>query len=272
MKKWILLAASLSLVAIAVKLYPVAQILLAEEPAEPIVVSNVNIMGKLKQTADKKKKLNYLVLGDSVARGIGSKHSQHGYSSLVVKGLGKERVPLRLINKGVVGQTSKKLYEAVRTPDVESHVKKADMISLTIGGNDLIKVALEQDNRLSVLSDFNSIQSNYQKNLAGILSHIRKMNPDAPILLTSLYNPISPDESYYNLSNKLLKKWNVGLKEVAYRYSMTHVVDVNTRLRAGKGTWLSDEIHPNDRGYRMIADGILHDIRFPSQTSAKAGK
>ncbi|SDW13259.1 Lysophospholipase L1 [Marininema mesophilum] len=267
MKKWILVALSLSLVMIAVKFYPLVQFLVAPIPAEPVLVSHTNIMERLKKTATEKEKLNYLVLGDSVARGYGSKASR-GYSSLVERELEKQKIPMKLENRGVVGQTSSKLYNYVKTPNIEQKLKNADLISLTIGGNDMVKVALENKNPLSIVSNFNSIQSQYKENLSGILTHIRKVNPKVPIVLTSLYNPVSSNKLYYGISNKLMKKWNVGIKQVAYQYSGIRVVDVNGRLQAGRGTWLSDRIHPNDHGYQVIATGIMNNILSEKRTVA----
>ncbi|MDR6225017.1 GDSL-type esterase/lipase family protein [Desmospora profundinema] len=274
MKKWIwIIGVSLSLVAIAftsIYLYPVAQLLLAEDEQEPLVVSNVNILSKLREVAGEKESLQYLVLGDSVARGLGSgKAVPHGYSSLVVKGLGEEeRIPLELSNQGVSGQTSERLLQSLEQTEIREQVADADLISLTIGGNDLLKEALRQNNPVRVLSNFEHIQQTYNSNLDQILKEIRTLNPDAPILLTSLYNPISPSEPYYGMSNKLLRQWNLGMKKTAYHYPLTHVVDVYDRLRTAQGEWLHDEIHPNEQGYRLIADGILEEIRNQAHSSA----
>lgn len=273
MKRWIWIV-SLSLVIVPVfKFYPVIQWMFAEPPTEPVMVSNENILSSLKEKAQGRTDLNYLVLGDSVARGFGSKKTgPHGYSSLVTKGLAQDEIPLKLINRGVVGQTSKQLVDYIKKPEIQQEIRKADLISLTIGGNDLLKVALQEKDPLSVLSGFDRIQSRYQRNLSGILKEIRALNGDAPILVTSLYNPVLPDQSYYPVSNRLLKNWNIGMKKAAYQYRLTHVVDVSDRLQAGKGNWLSDEIHPNDRGYKRMAEGILEEIRASRLTSATASQ
>lgn len=277
MKKWmVIISVSLSLVAIAfaaIHYYPVFQLMLIKEKQDPVVVPNVDILTRLQDDAAAKDSLQYLVLGDSVARGIGSDPSApHGYSSLVVKGLHEmERIPLKLSNQGVSGQTSQRLLSSLYRADIRKQVVQADLISLTIGGNDLLKEALQTNNPVSALSEFPTIQEQYYHNLDKILNEIRELNPNAPILLTSLYNPISPDEPYYGLSDKLLRQWNRGMKTIASHYRLTHVVDVAHRLRNTDGDWLSDEIHPNERGYRLIADGILEDIRSQPRSSASNG-
>lgn len=272
MKRWIWVAVSLSLIFPVVKFYPLLQRMFAESPPEPTMVTQENILNHLQEKAEEKAELNYLVLGDSVARGFGSEKSgSHGYSSLVAKGLAEDDIPLHLINRGVIGQTSKQLTGYIQTRNIRQEIREADLISLTIGGNDLLKAALQDHDPLRILTDFNRIQSGYKKNLAAILTEIRALNQEAPILITSLYNPVLPDEPFFKVSNRLLKSWNIGMKEVAYSCRLTHVVDVTDRLMAGKGNWLSDEIHPNDRGYRWMAEGILEEIRANRSVSASAG-
>src|SRR5699024_12383519 len=120
------------------QLYPV--IPLQDKPPEAIMVSKENIFAKLKQASQEQPHLNYLVLGDSVAQGFGSEKSGlHGYSSLVVKGLGKEEIPLDLINRGGVGQTSGKLRHYIQKEKVQQDIEQANLISLRIGGNELVK-------------------------------------------------------------------------------------------------------------------------------------
>ncbi|MGF7089189.1 lysophospholipase L1-like esterase [Kroppenstedtia sanguinis] len=271
MKRWIWAVVSLCLILSVIKFYPMLQWMFAGPPPEPVMMTQENILTQLREKAKEKAELNYLVLGDSVARGFGSEKSDsHGYSSLVAKELAKDQIPLQLINRGVIGQTSKQLTGYIQTPNIQQEIREADLISLTIGGNDLLKAALQDHDPLRILTDFDQIQSRYKKNLDTILTEIRAHNRKAPILITSLYNPVLPDEPYFKISNRLLKNWNIGMKEVAYSYRLTHVVDVTERLIAGKGNWLSDEIHPNDRGYRWMAEGILDEIRANRSVSASA--
>jgi lysophospholipase L1-like esterase len=267
MKKWIWIALGLSLFIAGIKAYPTISLLMANTPPEPVNLSQVNVLAELQEEAQKKGNLDYLILGDSVAMGQGSEKKQ-GYPALVAKQLKKEHIPLLLHNEGVSGRTSQQLLQALDAPTMQKKIRDAELISLTIGGNDLLKVALNEKDPVQAITEFGSIQKNYQRNLKETLSKVRSLNPDAPILLTSLYNPISPAEPYYDLSNTLLDKWNIGMKEVVYRFPSTLVIDVDEKLQAGKGHWLADAIHPNDRGYQRIADGILEGIREARSAAA----
>ena len=81
------------------------------------------------------------------------------------KELAEDDIPLQLINRGVIGQTSKQLTGYIRTPNIRQKIREADLISLTIGGNDLLKVALQNHDPFRILKDFDRIQSGYKKNL-----------------------------------------------------------------------------------------------------------
>ena len=135
------------------------------------------------------------------------------------------------------------------------------MISITIGGNDLLKVVLHHENPLDALKKFRHIQDRYRDNLHAILEQIRLHNPRAPILITSLYNPVEPEEPYFPIVQKLLKQWNAGMKEVVRTYPDASVIDVDRRLPPNDRNWLADEIHPNDWGYQLMAKGMLESIR-----------
>ena len=39
------------------------------------------------------------------------------------------------------------------------------------------------------------------------------------------------------------------------------MIDVDRRLLPDDRNWLADEIHPNDRGYQLMAEGMLEIIR-----------
>lgn len=266
MKKWIFIAVSLSLLL----LYSSdIRFMFVKKPVESDTVSQMNILSHLKDQAQRKDPLNYLVLGDSVARGFGSqKTGPHGYSSLVAKALKEEGIDLDLVNRGVVGQTSAKLLQSIQDSQIQTDIRNADLISLTIGGNDLLKVALEEEKPLHILFSFDEIQAKYEKNLSSIITTIRSLNRDAPILITSLYNPISPEKSYYRISNQMLKRWNSDMKRVADRNPFTYVVNVTDRLQGEEEQWLYDQIHPNDQGYRLMAGGILDEIRAKRTVSA----
>ncbi len=219
-----------------------------------------NILTKLKTVSVEKGKINYLILGDSVALGKGAEIGA-GYGLYVREELERERLHVELDNQGISGQTSAELRQMIQKPELEQRIRTADLITITIGGNDLLKSALDQENWWLALSEFTSIQAQYNENMGAILNHLRSLNDTAPILVTTLYNPISTEEIYYPLTEKLLRKWNAGMRKISSQFPEVTVIEVASLLQTAKEDWLADEIHPNEYGYRLIAKQIVEQIR-----------
>lgn len=223
-------------------------------------VQQRGLLHDLREIAAKDGRLDYLVLGDSVALGKGSA-KEEGYGYWVAEYLKDNGIDVHLDNRAVSGQTSDQLLRSLGDRDLLSQIERSDLISITIGGNDLLKVVLHHENPLDALKKFRHIQDRYRDNLHAILEQIRLHNPRAPILITSLYNPVEPEEPYFPIVQKLLKQWNAGMKEVVRTYPDASVIDVDRRLPPNDRNWLADEIHPNDWGYQLMAKGMLESIR-----------
>lgn len=255
-RRWILVGCSLLLLCL-VFLIPFNRFF-KEEGSSP---QAENILAHLRKVSEGNGRINFLIIGDSVALGKGAEKTGAGYGSYIVQELEQEQLNVTLDNQARSGQTSADLLKSLQRREMEKKIKNADLITITVGGNDLLKHALDRKNRLSVLTEFATIQAQYKENMATILERLRHLNQTAPILITALYNPISVEEPYYPLTEKLLEKWNAGLKEVAYGFSEAVVIEVTSHLHQAKENWLADEIHPNDQGYRLIAKGIMERIR-----------
>lgn len=227
--------------------------------AKPSGMEQKGFLQELRDIAAKDGKLDYLVLGDSVALGKGSA-KEEGYGYWVAEYLKGKGFDVRLDNRAVSGQTSDQLLDTLENGELLDHIRQSDLISITIGGNDLLKVVLHHGNPLEALRDFRNIQSRYLNNLQAILQKIRQINPRAPILITSLYNPVEPEEPYFPLVRKLLNQWNEGMREVVHTYPAATVIDVDRRLLPNERNWLADEIHPNDWGYQLMAKDMLESI------------
>ncbi|WP_230136457.1 GDSL-type esterase/lipase family protein, partial [Peribacillus frigoritolerans] len=80
-----------------------------------------------------------VAIGDSLTRGTGDETGK-GYVGLVIEDLKSEynRKPI-IHNLGINGQVSKELVQQVRQPEVKRQIQAADVILVTIGGNDLFQ-------------------------------------------------------------------------------------------------------------------------------------
>ena len=165
---------------------------------------------------------NYLALGDSISTGYGL--SQNGFVDQIT-----DKYGYNLTNKADNGETSQSLLDKLNSNSLKSDIEDADLITLTIGGNDLknafydflaekynasaqkdydgekIKKILMDDNDaeysaviMTAILNMSSFQSstqatnalsNFEENLNDIISYIERNNPDAWIIITTQYNP-----------------------------------------------------------------------------------
>lgn len=78
--------------------------------------------------------LTYLALGDSITTGYGLENAQtEGFASLLAENLGYD-----LINHAVNGNTTTGLITQLVNPAILADIKNADLITITIGGNDML--------------------------------------------------------------------------------------------------------------------------------------
>ena len=93
-----------------------------------VVAVIVIISGK-----DNKKTPCYIALGDSISTGFGLKDPEtEGFTSILAKN------SYELTNLAINGNTASGILEQLDTDDVKKSIKKADVITLTCGGNDLM--------------------------------------------------------------------------------------------------------------------------------------
>jgi lysophospholipase L1-like esterase len=226
-----------------------------------------SVLQTMKTKASHKGSLHYLALGDSVALGKGA---PRGYAVEVADRFKQHQLPVQLDNQGVSGQTSSQLWVALQKPEMRRKIRQADLITITIGGNDLLKVALKRSHPWEALSSFDDIRDGFVRHLNQILTLIRRENPTAIVLVTSLYNPVPPDALYFPLTEKLLDNWNTALVQTVSTQPGCIVVHIDDWLRPEHRDWLADQIHPNTRGHRLIATAILNAIGLDDTGSQMA--
>ncbi|MDP4103506.1 MAG: SGNH/GDSL hydrolase family protein [Bacillota bacterium] len=216
--------------------------------------AKLNPVQKTSQKKENKKTMNIVALGDSLTKGMGD-DSGKGYVGDIMDQL-KKRTPKQtsLLNLGINGQTSNQLREQVQQPEVMRQLKNADLILITIGGNDLFRGA-------EGLVDYNSenilaIENKYLDNLKNIFTQIRKENATANVFFVGIYNP------FINLStgketSKVVRHWNYDSAEVCADFPKIVFVPTFDLFELKVNDYLySDKFHPNSKGYRLIAERV----------------
>ncbi|WP_053367519.1 GDSL-type esterase/lipase family protein [Bacillus sp. FJAT-27245] len=208
-----------------------------------------------------KNSLYHLALGDSIIRGVGAGQDQnlvYQFSEELGR-LTQKEVDFR--NEGVSGMTSGELKQLVDSRKYDDEIKRADIITVNIGGNDVLRAAKKTDFQ-SAFKAFDSIQESFSKNLADIAARITEMNPKATIVFLELYNPINPDAAYYGMADTLLPKWNLNIYRTAKDIPTAIVVETSKVINGKNLQNLSpDGVHPNSLGYKAIASQIIFQLR-----------
>lgn len=201
----------------------------------------------------------YLVLGDSIAYGSGVSNSREAcYGRIVADTNGYDYA-----NHAIPGHTTTNLINRLKEETVIADLEKADIISISIGGNDFLMsnlVGLMFDAIVTGdLSEFDRIADGFYANFCEIIDIINSHNPDAVILMQTLYNPQSghlraPYQEGADRINAAIERYNEeNPGEIV-------IVDVATALGDDMANYADDEIHPSAQGNEIIANVILDKL------------
>ena len=118
------------------------------------------------KTAAKEITYTYVALGDSLTEGVGDSTKQGGFVPILAQSLSNENDgQYQPVNYGVAGNTSAQILDRLKKQtDLQKDLKKARVMTLTVGGNDLRKVVVDHLSDFS-LSDIRKPLKNYTANL-----------------------------------------------------------------------------------------------------------
>ena len=204
--------------------------------------------------------LNYLLLGDSIAYGAGILNNEEAcYGRIVADTAG-----FNYKNDAVKGIKSGQLLSKITgSGSARADIQEADIISISIGGNNFLlgNLPLLLFNlivRGNTEQAENTVAAFYD-DLGTIISKIRSVNPDAVILLQTLYNPQTGyiGEAYETAIGFLNE---AILKFAGENPDGLYVVDVASRLDDSENDFAEDGIHPSAAGNLKIAVAVLEKL------------
>ncbi len=201
-----------------------------------------------------KKQIQIVAMGDSLTRGSGDSEGL-GYVGNLISNLEKKTdQKLVLSNVGINGLTSIQLAEQVKQKEIQRQISNANIILITIGGNDLFRGGQGlTDTSEQALTP---IEAGFEKNLTTIFSEIRTLNKDAEIFLIGLYNPFIELENA-DQTSKIVRSWNFKSAEISARYPKTVFVPTFDLFQLNVNEFLyTDQFHPNTEGYRLIGERV----------------
>lgn len=207
--------------------------------------------------------LNIVAAGDSLTLGVGSHTNAGGYIPHLDKMLeqGKGINKANFLNYGVRGNRADQLLTRLTTKSVISSLEKADIIILTVGGNDLMQVVKDNFSSLE-LEHFLAEREDFQERLQQIIETARSYNTHAPIILVGLYNPFYNWFANIKEMNEIVDEWNIESQFVLKKVENTYFVDIHDLFINNEEHLLAEDyFHPNDRGYELIAERIYDVLR-----------
>ncbi len=205
--------------------------------------------------------LHYFLMGDSVAEGVGVvNRDEASYGAIVAKTNGYDYA-----NVGFAGCTSEDLLYRLQTRSTyRDYVAWADIISVSVGGNDFLLgnavLLLAQGILFHAYGRFDEIAAQYAKNLEAIMDEIHAINPDAVILLQTLYNSWNSkfaSEPYQQVSDRI----NAAIFALHEKDPESFViVDTRSAMSFQKDLITTDTIHPNAAGNVVLARLVLETL------------
>ena len=207
-----------------------------------------------------------VILGDSISSGYGLEEDEYNYGEIL-----GEYLDYDTQNFAVSGLTTAGLIEKLTDENVKKAVSDADLIVISIGGNDFIGTAretfTEKYGEIVDITDLNAIFTMFKSdvmkalstlsslyttkfpqacdtaiaNIEQISSTIYSLNPDAEVVFQNIYDPFQIDtEKYekYILADATYKNGYNGLKRAVYyninalkTYEGNYPVSFNVRIR-----------------------------------------
>lgn len=197
--------------------------------------------------------MRYVALGDSLTVGVGS---CPGYPARVAVGLGRRLGrPVRCTNLGRIRMTSVDLARALRSdPGLQSAVVGADLITLAIGGNDLLRCGRDE----SCLE--RSVRA-FPRRWEAVCREVRRLNDRAPLVVLTLYCPYPPGHPRGEQGLRWVEKMNRAIRDPDLLAACgVHLVDIAPVLhgRQRELTWIDlGDLHPTGFGQQRIARAVV---------------
>ncbi|BCA85468.1 lipase/acylhydrolase [Enterococcus saigonensis] len=243
---------------------------------------------------NQKEKIHFVAIGDSLTEGIGDETKRGGFVPIVTNDM-QERYRLTSVeveNYGVAGERSDQILKRIKKEKtILENIATADVLTLTVGGNDLMKVI--QDNFFGLTTKtFKRPQEKYQKRITEIITLLQKENKQAPIYVFGIYNPFYLNFPEITDMQKIVDNWNLATEETVKTFKNVHFIPINDLLYRGldnevgidstldsseeaelKSTDSSDlniidnnalydqdKFHPNNLGYQLMANALRDEL------------
>lgn len=224
---------------------------------------------------------NFTILGDSISNGYGLSKNELSYENYL-----EQFYNCSSENFAVNGQTTNDLLDYIKDDEISESIKNSDIICISIGGNDLFQILnnylksenknlIADDGNLNITLDFTQkfiseysddlkkASSKAAENIKNINDEIKEINPDAKVLMLTVYNPFECSDPDANDILKPLKDNSANyLDEINSAIKNNSDKTADTFLKFSEKSYLytnmdNFDIHPNSIGHMLIAEEIV---------------
>lgn len=263
-----------------------------------VVVLVLGILVPCKETESGEyeyKIIHYVALGDSIAKGYGLEDAEtESYVGRIVRALEEQDGTVKLVNFGKNGLRSEQLLDILTNVANEHHeqymeeIGKADLITLSIGSNDLLQYFSSGIDLKKMREHggeiFTEACEKFQENIPLIIDAIHKQAPNAQFFVNNIYNPCNDvsfdlSKNLEAMAEKYIGQMNEGFvsEEVQSVFQSTNpetdgyeqqdgyvLIDVKHAFEQADEklvnmvfSWGEIDPHPNREGHKRIADEII---------------
>lgn len=205
-------------------------------------------------------------VGDSLAKGTGDDTGK-GFARRTAELLqaeNKQRSVKFMGNLGINGLTTVRLIPMLEETGVQHMLKEANVILLSIGGNDLFQGAggAQSVQTLPSKAQIKQASLKASKNLGAVVRRVHEINPEAKLIYVGLYNPFSDMKDMKAIGNQAVDEWNGTAWRMISQVEGANVVPTYDLFVNNLTKYLSDDhFHPNGDGYDEIAKRIVQGLK-----------
>lgn len=208
------------------------------------------------QIFEQQNETHITAIGDSLTQGVGDSKKAGGYVGVLETELAQDGYDVYIDNHGKAGDRTDQLLKKLNKKEIKASINNADVILITIGANDIMKVL--RDNIVDLdFEHFEREEPKYEERLHDIFTTLRNENDDAQIYLLGFYNPF---EQYFDdvpELEQIVNEWNEMGKEITEGYDGVYYIPTKDIFdQATENLFYEDNFHPNDRGYELMAKRV----------------
>jgi lysophospholipase L1-like esterase len=196
-------------------------------------------------------------IGDSLTQGVGDETESGGYVGILNHTFEDNHINISIENFGKRGNRTDQLLKRLETEEVSTAIRDADIVLITIGANDIMKVVRNNYTNLHI-EPFQEEKIKYMERLTSIFNKINELNPDSQIFLIGFYNPFERYFGDIEQLDMILDDWNQASESVTEEFENVSYIPTKDLFSNSTINLLADDnFHPNTSGYKLMAQRVL---------------